>query len=95
MRNPWGKGEWIGDWSDNSPLWTPQLRQMYNVQKDKDDGIFYIPFDEYLQQFDRTTFGMEVADRYKHSNFFYRFGNQDVGKPQAFFSFTLKQIRPE
>jgi len=26
MRNPWGQGEWKGEWSDNSPLWTPELR---------------------------------------------------------------------
>jgi len=23
MRNPWGTGEWKGDWSDNSKKWTP------------------------------------------------------------------------
>ena len=26
LRNPWGTGEWSGDWSDKSSLWTPQLR---------------------------------------------------------------------
>ena len=26
LRNPWGSGEWTGDWSDKSPLWTPELR---------------------------------------------------------------------
>lgn len=23
IRNPWGKEEWQGDWSDGSKLWTP------------------------------------------------------------------------
>ena len=27
MRNPWGEGEWKGDWSDYSDLWTPSIRQ--------------------------------------------------------------------
>ena len=26
LRNPWGTGEWTGDWSDKSSLWTSQLR---------------------------------------------------------------------
>jgi len=27
MRNPWGTGEWTGDWSDKSKKWTPQLKK--------------------------------------------------------------------
>ena len=26
LRNPWGKGEWKGDWGDDSWLWTPYLK---------------------------------------------------------------------
>jgi hypothetical protein len=26
LRNPWGKVEWKGDWSDSSKLWTTELR---------------------------------------------------------------------
>ncbi len=26
LRNPWGKTEWKGDWSDKSARWTKELR---------------------------------------------------------------------
>lgn len=26
LRNPWGKGEWAGDWSDSSYKWTDQVK---------------------------------------------------------------------
>ncbi|CAN9502544.1 unnamed protein product [Ophioblennius macclurei] len=48
--NPWGKGEWKGDWSDQSPLWqtvTPQEREM--CQSVRDDGEFWIRLEEFVQ----------------------------------------------
>jgi calpain-15 len=41
LRNPWGKHEWNGDWSDNDDNWTPMMKQKLDVQV-ADDGIFYI-----------------------------------------------------
>ena len=48
LRNPWGQGEWTGAWSDNDSVWTDELRTQLGA-KVEDDGIFFIPFDDYLQ----------------------------------------------
>ena len=37
LRNPWGQGEWQGDWSDKSPLWTPAIKKQVGLV-DGDDG---------------------------------------------------------
>lgn len=45
MRNPWGNFEWNGKWSDKSDEWTPELKKKLQLEV-KDDGIFWIDFDE-------------------------------------------------
>lgn len=50
IRNPYGLKEWHGDWSDKSAKWTPELRQQTGAEN-KEDGIFFISFDDYLQFF--------------------------------------------
>ena len=47
LRNPYGNGEFNGDWSDYSKKWTPELRKKYNVIQ-KDDGDFYMGYDDFL-----------------------------------------------
>lgn len=52
LRNPWGKGEWTQEWSDNSSNWTPDLRQELLPEGSTEDGIFFMPFDKFLYYFD-------------------------------------------
>lgn len=43
IRNPWGRGEWKGDWSDKSELWSkhPAVKKALEYE-DKDDGAFWM-----------------------------------------------------
>ncbi|XP_063237124.1 calpain-D-like [Bacillus rossius redtenbacheri] len=51
FRNPWGHYSWKGDWSDGSPIWTPQLRETL-MPKGASDGVFWISFEDVLKYFD-------------------------------------------
>ena len=35
-----------GDWSDGSPLWTRELREVLREGPSKDDGKFWMAFDD-------------------------------------------------
>lgn len=52
MRNPWGEIEWNGNWSDNSGAWTQDLRKRLNVTRDTDDGLFWIDFEDLIENFE-------------------------------------------
>ena len=67
LRNPWGSGEWQGDWSDKSPLWTDELRTKLGCV-DEDDGMFFIELTDYLDHFSWTSVCVENNDeKYVHS----------------------------
>ncbi|XP_039294677.1 calpain-D [Nilaparvata lugens] len=51
LRNPWGHYSWRGDWSDDSPTWTSQLRQLL-MPHGASDGVFWISFEDVLKYFD-------------------------------------------
>ncbi|KAI1079756.1 cysteine proteinase [Whalleya microplaca] len=56
LKNPWGKGEWKGAWSDGSKEWTAEWLLKLN-HRFGDDGNFWISYDDLLrkyQAFDRT-----------------------------------------
>lgn len=62
LKNPWGKHEWKGAWSDGSKEWTAEWLQKLD-HKFGDDGSFWISYEDLLkkyQAFDRTRlFGPE------------------------------------
>ncbi|EAR93371.2 calpain family cysteine protease (macronuclear) [Tetrahymena thermophila SB210] len=64
LRNPWANQEWKGDWSDDSPCWTPELRDQLRV-KNVDDGIFYMSVKDFMKYFD------DVCICYYHDDYQY------------------------
>jgi len=51
LRNPWGKGEWKGAWSDEDPIWAKISEEEkkaigYNLE---DDGCFFMDLDDFSQ----------------------------------------------
>lgn len=46
--------EWNGRFSDRSDEWTEESRRLCNVT-DADDGIFWMPIEDYCQAYAETT----------------------------------------
>ena len=87
LRNPWGEGEWKGDWSDSSPLWNDALKKKFGVEVG-DDGEFHMSFEDYLKEYRSTSLSVEYnQQKFKHSNLLHDF----TADKFAFFSFTLKK----
>ncbi|KAL2148713.1 hypothetical protein VTH82DRAFT_1860 [Thermothelomyces myriococcoides] len=85
LKNPWGKVEWTGPWSDGSKEWTPEWLQKLN-HRFGDDGVFWISYKDLLRKFQRfdrtrlfspewtvtsvwTTLNVSWAPEYHHTKF--------------------------
>lgn len=53
LRNPWGDTEWKGDWSDDSRKWTTRLKRKMGMVANKDDGSFWMSFEDFTIAFYR------------------------------------------
>ena len=65
IRNPWGKTEWQGDWSDTSPKWTPAIKEQLNWEP-RDDGIFWMSMSDFCNFFTDVAICM-VDDNYNQT----------------------------
>jgi hypothetical protein len=54
LRNPWGKGEWEGAWSDGSEEWKKHraIRKMLRP-KQVDDGAFWMDWNDFVRIFEQ------------------------------------------
>jgi hypothetical protein len=53
LRNPWGRKEWTGDWSDNSDLWTRRMKSKLGWVS-ADDGAFWMCMLDFATHFDEV-----------------------------------------
>ena len=49
IRNPWGKFEWGGAWSDNSKEWTKAMKDAIKPDFNKKDGSFWMSYQDFLK----------------------------------------------
>lgn len=64
VRNPWSKEQYYGDWSDNSNKWTDALKKEVNLTN-ADDGIFFLPFKLYAEQYWGASVALYQPYKYK------------------------------
>lgn len=85
LRNPWGNGEWVGPWHEGDSQWTDALRQTLGI-KVEDDGIFFMPFEEFTVLFEK----FQIC--YFHDDFCYSASKYELEKNEhAYFSFEVSE----
>ena len=53
LRNPWGRCEWNGPWSDQSAEWksvSAEVKEKIGLKKN-DDGEFWMPYRHFIEHF--------------------------------------------
>eukprot|EP00903_Cladosiphon_okamuranus_P015389 g14214.t1 len=51
VRNPWGKREWTGDWSEKSDKWSESVRAELGWSE-KNDGTFWMTWQDFMTRFE-------------------------------------------
>lgn len=64
IRNPHGKENYHGDWSDTSSLWTDTLRKEVSSASDVGDGFFYMEVSDYAKWFDTMYYSLDTEKMY-------------------------------
>ena len=87
LRNPWGKNEWKGNWSDYSRLWTDEYIKYFHYKK-TNDGTLFIDLKDFINYFDNTFICHLLYGAYV--KYFY-FEYQNYFKRPVIFNLLLRQ----
>ena len=83
LRNPWGQGEWKGDFGGSSPLWTESLKKAVQYE-DANNGMFYMTVGDF-----RSCYSSYSIHRY-YSNWHYSYLEQKSGPKHAnYYKFSV------
>ena len=97
VRNPWNKEKYTGPYRDSDPAWTDAMKKQVGLVK-SDDGIFWMPYDNYITTFYDTK--IVIFDKFKttklnivqkESAAFYKFTNP--ADQEVFFSLDYNSPR--
>lgn len=95
LRNPWGHGEWKGDWGDDSVKWTPELKEALKFEK-SEDGVFFMTYNDFVEYYSDCQI-CYYHDGYKYSAIQIESGfNESIGlsfqiKTEGVYYFSLNQ----
>ena len=82
LRNPWGNTEWKGDWSDDSKKWTPKIRNALHYDDPNDDGIFWMCFKDFCNNYFSIYACIQPQTKYHYEmNGSWKPGEKDGAKP--------------
>ncbi|XP_048038827.1 calpain-2 catalytic subunit-like [Megalobrama amblycephala] len=85
IRNPWGRVEWTGAWSDNSKEWDSiKPEEKAKLNHSAEDGEFWMAYSDFIQQFSKLeicnlTPDSLSSDSVSHWNYNQFEGNWRVG----------------
>ena len=99
LRNPWGRFEWNGAFSDNSELWTEEFKKQVGFTK-ADDGVFFMTVEDFKKCFEFFSYAYYHDDYHRnyypvsqpkgHAHYF----TFELDKPtEVFFYLTQKNKR--
>ena len=83
LRNPKGKEQYKGDWSDGSSKWTDALRKEAGAVQG-DDGYFWMSVEDYQSQGKETHFTADTDSM--HQSYFLRLGDDGTGSTPGQYS---------